>query len=72
MHASCLVDSTGGNDGQRTEIPFRAFRYMGRVRCGVKSGSLAKLREAVASGKIKRVHKGMLGAVSIPGNPTRL
>jgi hypothetical protein len=52
--------------------PFRAFRDMGRVRCGVKSGSLAKLREAVASGKIKRVHKGMLGAVSIPGNSTRL
>ena len=52
--------------------PFRAFSYMGCVRCGVKSGSLAKLREAVASGKIKRVHKGMLGAVSIPGNSTRL
>jgi hypothetical protein len=42
------------------------FAYPVVDRCGVKSSSLAKLRQHVASGRIKRVHKGMLGAVSVP------
>jgi len=50
--------------GRFVGMPIGASKDM----CGVKSGSLAKLREAVASGKIKRVHKGMLGAVSIPAS----